>query len=88
MIFISISYYFHKLLLDYLFALNYFSRRAEYAADAHAVKEGYGEQLITSLKSLAKENYANLSPSPLVVKLEYSHPTLSQRIDAIRKRQP
>lgn len=67
---------------------NYFSRRAEYAADAHAVKEGYGEQLITSLKSLAKENYANLSPSPLVVKLEYSHPTLSQRIDAIRKRQP
>ena len=64
---------------------NYFSRRAEYAADAHAVKEGYGEQLITSLKSLAKENYANLSPSPIIVKLEYSHPTLSQRIDAIRK---
>ncbi len=63
---------------------NYFSRRAEYAADAHAVKEGYGEQLITSLKSLAKENYANLSPSPIIVKLEYSHPTLSQRIDAIR----
>ena len=31
------------------------------------------------------ETYANLSPSPLVVKLEYSHPTLSQRIDAIRK---
>lgn len=64
---------------------NYFSRRAEYAADAHAVKEGYGEQLIISLKSLAKENYANLSPSPIIVKLEYSHPTLSQRIDAIRK---
>lgn len=64
---------------------NYFSRKAEYAADAHAVKEGYGEQLITSLKSLAKENYANLSPSPIIVKLEYSHPTLSQRIDAIRK---
>lgn len=33
------------------------------------------------------ETYANLSPSPLVVKLEYSHPTLSQRIDAIRKLQ-
>ena len=64
---------------------NYFSRKAEYAADAHAVKEGYGEQQITSLKSLAKENYANLSPSPIIVKLEYSHPTLSQRIDAIRK---
>ncbi|MBR5421836.1 MAG: M48 family metallopeptidase [Lachnospiraceae bacterium] len=71
--------------LTALFA-NYFSRRAEYAADAHAVKEGYGEQLITSLKTLAKENYSNLAPSPLIVKLEYSHPTLSQRIDAIRKR--
>ncbi len=33
------------------------------------------------------ETYANLSPSPLVVKLEYSHPTLSPRIDAIRKLQ-
>ena len=33
------------------------------------------------------ETYANLSPSPLVVKLEYPHPTLSQRIDAIRKLQ-
>lgn len=33
------------------------------------------------------ETYANLSPSPLVVKLEYSHHTLSQRIDAIRKLQ-
>ena len=64
---------------------NYFSRKAEYAADAHAVKEGYGEQLITSLKTLSKENFSNLAPDPLVVKLEYSHPTLSQRIDAIRK---
>lgn len=33
------------------------------------------------------ETYANLSPSPIVVKLEYSHPTLSQRIVAIRKLQ-
>ena len=62
---------------------NYFSRRAEYAADAHAVKEGYGGQLISALKTLSKENYSNIAPSPLIVKLEYSHPTLSQRITAI-----
>ena len=65
--------------------VNAFSRRAEFLADAQAVKEGYGEALIKALKTLAKSNYANLSPDPLVVKLQYSHPTLSQRIDAIRK---
>ena len=63
---------------------NYVSRRAEYRADDQAVKEGYGEELIHTLKKLAKNNLADLAPSPLLVKLEYSHPTLSQRIDAIQ----
>ncbi len=67
--------------------MNFVSRKAEYAADKQAVEEGYGDQLIDALKKLSKQNYANLAPSPLVVKLEYSHPTLSQRIDAIRKLQ-
>jgi len=65
--------------------VNYFSRRAEYRADAQAVKEGYGDQLISALKKLARQNYADLAPSSLLVKLEYSHPTLSQRITAIEK---
>ena len=64
---------------------NYCSRRAEYRADAHAVKEGYGEALVSALKTLAKQNYADPAPSPLLVKLEYSHPSLSQRFDAIEK---
>ena len=64
---------------------NYFSRRAEYRADAQAVQEGYGEHLISGLKKLARKNFADLAPSPLLVKLEYSHPTLSQRIDAVEK---
>lgn len=66
-------------------AVNWHSHRAEYRADAQAVKEGYGNALISGLKKLAKENFADLSPHPLLVKLEYSHPTLSQRIDAINK---
>lgn len=72
-------------LISPLFGLvvNYFSRRAEYRADAQAVKEGYAEELITALKKLARQNFSDLAPSPLVVKLEYSHPTLSQRIEAI-----
>ena len=65
--------------------VNYFSRKAEYRADAHAVKEGCGRDLISGLKKLAKQNYAELAPSPLLVKLEYSHPPLSQRIEAIEK---
>ena len=76
-------------LISPLFGLltNYLSRRAEYRADAQAVQEGYGEALISGLKKLSRENFADLAPSPLLVKLEYSHPTLSQRIDAIRKQQ-
>ena len=72
-------------LLAPLFGLviNHFSRKAEYRADAQAVKEGYGKELISALKKLARQNYSDLAPSPLLVKLEYSHPTLSQRIDAI-----
>ncbi len=67
--------------------INWFSRRAEYRADEQAVKEGYGEALITGLKKLAKENFSELAPSPLLVKLQYSHPPLSERIDAIEKKQ-
>ena len=65
---------------------NYLSRRAEYRADRQAVQEGYGEELISALKKLSRENLSDLAPSPLLVKLEYSHPTLSQRIEAIRKK--
>ena len=63
--------------------INYYSRKAEYRADAQAAQEGYGPELISALKKLARQNYADLAPSPLLVKLEYSHPTLSQRITAI-----
>ena len=63
----------------------WFSRRAEYRADAQAVAEGYGPALVSALKKLARENFSDLSPSPVLVALEYSHPTLSQRITAIEK---
>lgn len=62
-----------------------YSRRAEYRADRQAVKEGYGPYLTAGLKKLAKENFAHLAPSPVLVVLEYSHPPLSQRIEAIEK---
>ena len=63
--------------------MNAYSRKAEFRADKQAVKEGYGESLVTGLKLLAKENFAHLSPSPLLVALEYSHPPLAKRIERI-----
>ena len=66
-------------------AMNAYSRFAEYRADRQAVEEGYGQALCTALKVLARENFAHLAPSPLLVKLEYSHPPLGDRIAAIEK---
>ena len=66
---------------------NKISRTFEYQADAFAAKEGYGESLIGALKQLSRDALTNLNPHPFVVALEHSHPTLSQRIDAVRKKE-
>lgn len=65
--------------------LNYISRKCEFQADALAAREGYGEDIISSLKQLNKEALSDLNPHPVVVALEHNHPTLAQRIEAIRK---
>lgn len=72
--------------LNPLFELiaNAFSRRQEYRADRQAVSEGYAEALISGLKKLYREDLGCLAPSRLTVLLTYSHPTLSERISAIR----
>lgn len=64
---------------------NAVSRRAEYRADEQAVIEGYGKDLITGLKKLAKSNYVELNPSKLIVLLSYSHPPMVERITNIEK---
>ena len=68
--------------------MNAYSRYAEYRADRQAVQEGYGAALVTGLKKLAKENFAHLAPSKLLVALEYSHPPLSERIAALEQKEP
>lgn len=65
--------------------LNYFARRCEYEADAMAAKEGYGEDIIASLKQLSREALSDINPHPVVIALEHDHPSLPQRIEAIRK---
>ncbi len=61
------------------------SRKFEYAADNFAKEQGYGKALISALKKLAKNNFSCLNPHPLIVLLTYSHPTVSQRIEALEK---
>ena len=64
---------------------NAHSRRAEYRADRQAVVEGYGEALCSGLKKLGKENFSHLAPAKLLVVLDYSHPPLSERIEAVEQ---
>ena len=59
------------------------SRRFEYQADRFAAENGYGQALISALKVLARNSFICLSPHPLLVKLTYNHPTVSQRIEAL-----
>ncbi|MBE5769075.1 MAG: M48 family metallopeptidase [Clostridiales bacterium] len=66
---------------------NYVSRLHEYQADRQAVKEGCGEALASGLKVLARENFSHLSPHPLLVALEYSHPPMHLRLKAIEDAQ-
>lgn len=64
--------------------LQLISRRHEYQADTWAVETTANRQhLISGLKKLAAKNLANLSPHPMIVILEYSHPPLASRIEAI-----
>jgi len=65
--------------------LNAWSRRHEFQADAFAVETtGRGDRLIGGLKQLAETNLSTLTPHPLTVALEYSHPPLLERFAAIR----
>lgn len=65
--------------------LSKISRNAEYKADKFAADAGYKEAMIRALKILAKENFSNLTPHPLLVKLTYSHPPISNRIESLTK---
>ena len=91
----EINYGFAFILLTYLFMpfisvvtgliTNAISRKAEYEADNQAVKEGYGLELINALKTLAREDFADLAPSKVIVLLSYSHPPIIDRILNIEK---
>jgi STE24 endopeptidase len=62
------------------------SRMHEYEADSFAVSTfDRGAALGDALKKLSRNNLSNLTPHPLYVFLNYSHPPVMQRIMRIRK---
>lgn len=62
------------------------SRKHEYEADRYAVEtHKKPEAFIEALKKLSVDNLSNLTPHPLKVFLEYSHPPVLKRIEAIKR---
>ena len=64
---------------------NILSRYNEYQADAFAQHHGFAIPLVEGLKKISSQALSNLTPHPLVVFWEYSHPTLLQRMEALRE---
>ena len=70
-----------SLLLDIV--TNVLSRRHERQADAFAAAHGCGPAEAAALKKMSAKSLANLTPHPIVVFTEYSHPTLYERVKTL-----
>ena len=65
-------------------AMNILSRKNEYEADAFAATYFDRNELASALKKLSVKNLSNLRPHPVYVFFHYSHPTLLQRLQALK----
>ncbi len=66
-------------------AMNRLSRKNEFEADAFAAENYSPTPLITALKKLSVKNLSNLTPHPVYVIFNYSHPPLLQRLEHLHK---
>lgn len=65
---------------------NILSRKHEFEADAFAAETTKAPgKMVAALKQLSVDNLSNLTPHPLKVFMEYSHPPVLERIKALRK---
>ena len=65
--------------------MNSISRVFEYQADNYAKETFAAKPLISALKKLSKNGLSNLTPHPAYVFMHYSHPTLLERIQNLKK---
>ena len=62
------------------------SRKNEFSADEYSAKTAkMPESLISGLKKMSKENLSNLTPHWLNVFLNYSHPPVLKRVEALKQ---
>ena len=81
-----ISIAFEPLLFFFSPLTSIFSRKNEYEADRFAVSSmKEASSLETALAKLSTESLSNLNPHPLYSFFHYSHPTLIERINAMRE---
>lgn len=88
------NYYLYFIVYNYIvtplmFIVNvyesYRSKCEEYEADREAVKNGYGEDLIKTFKTLSSDELVNVNPHPFIEFTEYDHPGMYRRIKAIKE---
>jgi STE24 endopeptidase len=60
---------------------NILSRKHEWEADEFACQHCLGKYLSSALKKMSAQSLSNLTPHPVVVYTQYSHPTLLQRVE-------
>ncbi len=65
--------------------MNMVSRKNEFGADAFAAQNFRPGPLISALKKLSVKNLSNLTPHPVYVFFNYSHPPLLQRLEHLHK---
>ncbi len=68
---------------------NWLSRKHEFEADAYAAEvTGKPEAMINALKKLSTDNLSNLTPHPFYVWLNYTHPPVVERVEALGAKAP
>ena len=84
LVFFSILYTPISMIMGVFFSI--ISRKNEFAADEYSAKTAnMPMSLITGLKKMSKENLSNLTPHWLNVFLNYSHPPVLKRIEALKQ---
>jgi len=59
------------------------SRRHEFEADAYARSQASGAALASALVKLTEDNASTLTPDPMYVRFNYSHPPMIERLAAL-----
>jgi len=57
----------------------------EYQADSYAIEHKKGNELITALEKISKENKASLDPDPFYSTYHYTHPPIVDRLNVMRE---